>query len=295
VSNSDGTLLVAGIDVGTSSIKVAVMNVPSEGDATIRSKIVERLRRRDPMAVVKHCYGLALDAADARPESVDYVASTGEGHLVEFRRGHFFGMTAHARGASYLCPGAVGALDMGALHARAIRMDERSRVLGYCMTSQCASGTGQFVENIARYLGVTVSEVGPLSLQSNAPEKVSGICAVLAETDVINMVSRGIGTANILRGIHQSMADRLVKLLRSAKIAGPTVLTGGLATDVGLRAAIDEQLRNEARVKVTLETHPDAIFAGAIGAALWGAVRHRRLEERQRSRTNSEAQVVAMQ
>jgi benzoyl-CoA reductase subunit D len=288
VSDRDDALLVAGIDVGTSSVKVALLAIPAEGEATIRAKVVERIRRRDPIAVVKHCYGAALESASARAECVDYVASTGEGHLVEFRRGHFFGMTAHARGASYLCPGAGGALDIGALHARAIRMDEKSRVLGYGMTSQCASGTGQFVENIARYLGVTLAEVGPLSVQATAPEKVSGICAVLAETDVINMVSRGIGTANIVRGIHQSMADRLVKLLRSAKITGTAVLTGGLATDIGLRAALDEQLRNEARVKVTLETHPDAIHAGAIGAALWGAVRHRRLQRRAQAVTGAD-------
>ena len=73
------------------------------------------------------------------------------------------------------------------------------------MTSQCASGSGQFLENIARYLGVAVEEIGPLSKSSQDPEKVSSICAVLAETDVINMVSRGIATPDILKGIHLSM------------------------------------------------------------------------------------------
>ena len=63
------------------------------------------------------------------------------------------------------------------------------------MTSQCASGSGQFLENIARYLGVSHDEIGQLSMQATKPEKVSSICAVLAETDVINMVSRGITTS----------------------------------------------------------------------------------------------------
>lgn len=280
MSGQERTVITAGVDVGTSSIKVCVFEVDPEGQARLRAKVSERIRRRDPAAVVRHCYAVALRDSGLSPGDVDYVASTGEGHIVDFRRGHFYGMTAHARGGAFLHPGAQGVLDIGALHARAIRMDERSKVLGYCMTSQCASGTGQFLENIARYLGVALADVGALSLQATAPEKVSGICAVLAETDVINMVSRGVATANILKGIHLSMADRLVKLLRSARIEGTVVLTGGLANDVGLRATLEEQLRNERRVNVQVVTHPDAIYAGAIGAALWGAVRYRKLARR---------------
>jgi benzoyl-CoA reductase subunit D len=99
-------------------------------------------------------------------------------------------MTTHARGAIYLQPEARAVLDMGALHGRAIKVDHRGKVLNYKMTSQCASGSGQFLENIARYLGIAQDEIGELSKQADAPEVVSSICAVLAETDVINMVSR---------------------------------------------------------------------------------------------------------
>jgi benzoyl-CoA reductase subunit D len=286
-SGSVGPVVAAGIDVGTSAVKTVVFRVEPDGDATLLAKAHERLRRRDPKVVVDHCYEAALLGAKLDPKDVHYVASTGEGHLVEHRTGHFYGMTTHARGAAWLNPGVRGALDMGALHARAIRVDERSKVLGYAMTSQCASGSGQFIENIARYLGVTLSELGALSEQATAPEKVSGICAVLAETDVINMVSRGVKTADILKGIHLSMADRLVKLLRSAKIEGTVGLTGGLAADVGLVAALRQQLATDKRVPVKLVTHPDAIHAGAIGAALWGAVRYRALEKRRAATTTS--------
>ncbi len=285
MSRADKAVVTAGIDVGTSGVKVVVFRVEPGGAGTLLAKESERLRRRDPRAVIDHCYAAALEAAGVDAAAVDYVASSGEGHLVEHRSGHFYGMTTHARGGAWLCPGARAALDMGALHARAIRMDERSKVLGYAMTSQCASGSGQFIENIARYLGVTLSEVGALSSQSQTPEKVSGICAVLAETDVINMVSRGVKTADILKGIHLSMADRLVKLLRSAKIDGTVVLTGGLAADTGLVAALQQQLAADRRLPVKLVTHPDAIHAGAIGAALWGAVRYRALERRRAAAT----------
>ena len=276
-------LVTTGIDVGTSAVKVVCARVGAGGEGTILCKATERIRRRDPRSVVEHVYALALEDAGIEREDVGYVASTGEGDMVDFRTGHFYGMTTHARGASFLSPGATGVVDIGALHARAIRMDDRSKVLGYRMTSQCASGSGQFVENIARYLGVTIDEVGPISLESKSPEKPSGICAVLAETDVINMVSRGVARPDILRGIHLSMADRLVRLLRSAKITGRVVLTGGLSRDVGLVAALRELIAADKRIRVELVTHPDGAFAGAIGAALWAAHRHRMLARRDAS------------
>jgi benzoyl-CoA reductase subunit D len=186
-------------------------------------------------------------------------------------------MTTHARGGVFLEPGARAVVDIGALNGRAIYVDERGKVLSYKMTSQCASGSGQFLENIARYLGVAVEEIGPLSQTSANPEKVSSICAVLAETDVINMVSRGIATPDILKGIHLSMASRIVKLLKVTGIKeGKALLTGGLALDTGLLAAIREEMGNE-KVSVEAVSHADSIHAGAIGAALWGEFRHRKL------------------
>ena len=185
-------------------------------------------------------------------------------------------MTTHARGALFLDPEARACIDIGALHARAILMDERAKVLGYRMTSQCASGSGQFLENISRYLGVTLAEIGPLSLEADAPELCSSICAVLAETDVINMVSRGISTANILKGIHLSMAGRYAKLIVSTGARGIVLVTGGLAADVGLMAALRETT-DAGPVKLELRACEESILAGALGAALWGAFRARKV------------------
>jgi benzoyl-CoA reductase subunit D len=160
-----------------------------------------------------------------------------------------------------------------------MRIDGKSRVLGYRMTSQCASGSGQFLENVARYLGVALEEVGSLSRQASTPEQVSSICAVLAETDVINMVSRGISTADILKGIHLSMVGRYLKLLRAINAEEHVLITGGLAADEGLAEAMREQAA-EAAMGLTIHTHPNSIYAGALGAALWGGFRHRVLARR---------------
>jgi benzoyl-CoA reductase subunit D len=269
--------VAAGIDVGTAAVKVVVARVEA-GAETILSRASSRIRRRSVAPVVEETFREAVSAAAT--DEIDYVATTGEGEETPFATGHFYGMTTHARGALFLEPRARAVLDVGALHARAVAMDARGRVTGYKMTSQCASGSGQFLENIARYLGVTPAEIGPLSLAAKKPEAVSSICAVLAETDVINMVSRGLATADILRGIHESMASRFARLLQSIGADGIVFVSGGLAADDGLRGALQDALTRASKASGTppeVARHELSGFAGAIGAALWGAFRHERL------------------
>ncbi len=206
--------IAAGIDVGTGAVKAALFKV--EGDnAEWLSRSVMRIRQRDPMQLARIAFDQVLADAKLGESDVDYVATTGEAEGVPVHTGHFDSMTTHARGAIYLEPTARSVLDVGALHGRAISIDDRGKVLSYKMTSQCASGSGQFLENIARYHGIGQDEIGTLSKKADNPEVVSSICAVLAATDVINMVSRGISAPNILKGIHLSMAGRLSKLLKS--------------------------------------------------------------------------------
>lgn len=270
------TVHTVGIDIGSGAVKTVLFRNDGEAHAWIARRC-ERIRRRDPMQLAQQGYDGVLEEAGLAPDDIAYVATTGEGENVKFATGHFYSMTTHARGGVFLQPDARAVVDIGALNGRAISIDARGKVLSYKMTSQCASGSGQFLENIARYLGVAMEEIGPLSQSAKEPEKVSSICAVLAETDVINMVSRGIATPDILKGIHLSMASRIVKLLKVTGVEdGVALLTGGLALDNGLLAAIREEMTNE-KVNVDAVSHPDSIHAGAIGAAIWGAFRHEKL------------------
>jgi benzoyl-CoA reductase subunit D len=161
------------------------------------------------MELARVAYDAVLEDAKLRPEDVNYVATTGEAESVPFHTGHFYSMTTHARGAIYLDPESRAALDIGALHGRAIQIDGRGKVSA-TMTSQCASGPASSWRTSP--ICIAQDEIGKLSRQADDPERVSGICAVLAETDVINMVSRGITAPNILKGIHLSMA-RLAALI----------------------------------------------------------------------------------
>ncbi len=280
------SITTIGIDIGSGAVKSVLFRSDADASQHWLAKRCERIRSRDPMTLAQEGFDSVLKDAGLTRQDIDYIATTGEGENVKFATGHFYSMTTHARGGIFLDPTARAVVDIGALNGRAIYIDERGKVLSYKMTSQCASGSGQFLENIARYLGVAVEEIGSLSQSSKDPEKVSSICAVLAETDVINMVSRGIATADILKGIHLSMASRIVKLLKITGIkTGTALITGGLALDTGLLAAIQEEMVAE-KVTVSARSHADSIYAGAIGAALWGAFRHNKLAE-------LESQVVA--
>jgi benzoyl-CoA reductase subunit D len=271
--------VACGIDVGSSAVKAVVVS-EAEGEVTLLGRALARVRRRTLPQVVAEAFGQAIEEAGV--DVIDYVATTGEGEDVPFATGHFYGMTAHARGSLYLEPTCRAVLDVGALHSRAFAIDERGRVLRYKMTSQCASGSGQFLESIARYLGVAQAEIGSLSLESVRPETVSSICAVLAETDVINMVSRGIPAPDILRGLHDSMAGRLARLLQSVAADGVVFMSGGLSADDGLIAALGRAFEKAVPGAGPIEIRRDplSVFAGAIGAAIWGAFRFVKLGTR---------------
>jgi len=278
-ATAEKTLIVGGIDLGSSAVKVVVFEDDPVGEGKMLVGRSERLRRRDALEVTEEVFDACLAEVGLTRSDLAYVATTGEGEGIDFRTGHFYGMTTHARGGLFLHPEVRTVLDIGALHTRAVRMNERARVESYRMTSQCASGSGQFLENICRYLGTTIADVGPLSLEADDPEPCSSICAVLAETDVINMVSRGISTSNIIRGIHDSMAGRYLRLLSSAGAEGKVLVTGGLSADIGLLAALSDRAETQ-KARFTIHTHDQAVLAGALGAAIWGAFRVRKLKAR---------------
>ncbi len=266
--------LTLGVDVGSSAVKLALVDYKET--AEILTTVNERIRKRNPTQVIEQSIDRLLGEQGVRYEDLLYVASTGEGDLVPRKRGHFYSMTTHSRGGYHYHPEARTVVDMGALYCRVIALDGGARVRGYSMTGQCASGSGQFLENITRYLGVTLEQVGELSLQSTDPARTSGICAVLAETDVINMVSRGIATADIIKGIHLSIAGRIVQLLSRFKAEPPVVLTGGMSQNLGLVEVLREVCRER---NLNLQIYPatNGVAAGAIGAAMWGGYRHFKL------------------
>ena len=274
----DNTIYTIGIDVGGSYIKGIIMQY-SSSTQTLVDKQTEKIRKRNPANVSSELIDYLLERNKLKFEDIAYIASTGEGEMVTRKTGHFYSMTTHSRGGKFFYPEAKTVVDMGGLYVRAIKVDKRGRVIDYKMTGQCASGSGKFIENISRYLGLAVEEVGELSLTAENPEVPSGRCAVLAETDVIKLVSKVVTTPNMRKGIHLSIANRVVKLLGSLKAESPILLVGGMGMNKGMVQAVDE-LAKESKYQCELLTHPEAIYSGAIGAALWGGYRYHKLKEK---------------
>jgi predicted CoA-substrate-specific enzyme activase len=215
-----------------------------------------------------------LDAAreSAGPDEVGYVATTGLGrYAVPFRDIQITDLTCGARGASVAVPGTRYVLDIGAQCSRAIKLREGGKVREFHMNEKCAAGSGGFLERAAKYLEVTVADLGALSLAAGRPQPISSVCAVLAESEIINHVSEGASVENILRGIHDSLADRALSLLKRVGLDGDVTFIGGVAQQAGMVQALREKLG----VPVHVPAAPQ--LAAALGAALLGLQRHRKL------------------
>jgi (R)-2-hydroxyacyl-CoA dehydratese activating ATPase len=254
-------MLVAGIDLGSGSTKCVL--VDQQGTARGRSLL---RAKADFEKVARE----ALDAAraEAGGEEVVYVATTGLGrYAVPFRDIQITDLTCGARGAATVCPEARFVLDIGAQCSRAIRLRDGGKVKEFHMNEKCAAGSGGFLERAAKYLEVSVADIGPLSLGAQRPQAISSVCAVLAETEIINHVSEGVTVENILRGIHNSLADRALSLLKRVGLDGPVAFIGGVARQEGMVVA----LRDKLGVPVHVPEGPE--FAAALGAALLGRQR----------------------
>ena len=211
---------------------------------TCLAKRVDRMRQRDPLKLATQIYDDVLASAGLKRGDVAYCATTGEGEALRFpHRPFLFDDDACPR-RHLPAPG----LPRRARHRRAARPRHPHR-----RTRQGA----QLQDDEPMRVGLrpvpgehrALSRHRPgrdrhaVEAGATIPEKVSGICAVLAETDVINMVSRGITAPNILKGIHESMADRLAKLLKTiGGLDGTIQMTGGLALDAGLVEAMKEAM-----------------------------------------------------
>jgi predicted CoA-substrate-specific enzyme activase len=207
-------------------------------------------------------------------EKIVYVASTGYGrYRVPFRQIQITEMTCHALGALGWFPETRTVLDIGAMNSRALRIAANGRVLAFRMNDRCASGAGRFLERVAKSLEVELDQIGELALRSHDPQPISSICAVLAESEVINHVTAGKSVEDILRGAHISIAERLVALVRQVGAQPQITLTGGVTKNRGIVQALEE------RLGMRLNVSPESEYAGAVGAALLGWRRWQRLQD----------------
>jgi len=213
--------------------------------------------------VAREAFEEAAAGAGLKTGDVAYVATTGLGrYSISFRDVQITDITCGARGAWFLFPATKFVLDIGAQSTRAIRLQEGGRVREFHCNEKCAAGSGGFLERAARYLEVPVADIGALSAGAPSAQPISSVCAVLAETEIINHVSDGATPDRILRGVHESLADRALGLLKRVGYDGGLTLIGGVARQEGMVQAA----RLKLGAGVNVPDHPH--FACALGACL---------------------------
>jgi len=251
---------VAGVDAGSTYTKAAL--VDSEGKLVATAILMTGVKIVD---AARKAYNEVMQKAGITENQVKMLVGTGYGRYnITFGHMQVTEISCHAKGAHYLFPKTRTVLDMGGQDTKAIRINERGEVIDFCMNDKCAAGTGRFIEGAAKVLGLSLKEVGELSLKGKKPVKISSTCAVFAETETMEQLAWGNSVEDVLYGVHTSMAIRSIGLLRRVGIVPELTFTGGVSQNVGMVKCLEEQLNMKVNVS------PLTMYCGAIGAALFG-------------------------
>jgi (R)-2-hydroxyacyl-CoA dehydratese activating ATPase len=264
-------IYTAGIDVGSTYTKAVILNEVDEIAGRAMSPTGFKLREASHQV-----YHDALESSSLLETDVRYVVATGYGrHMVPFSDVQVTDLTAGARGTMFLFPGTRTILDVGGQTMKATRIDETAKVKSFRLNDKCAAGTGAFLEKTARYMGYNTREIGPLVATSKHPAPISGVCAVFAESEVINHLSQGIYPADIMQGAISSLVDRSIQLMKRVKLEPEFTLIGGI-----LRfETMAQVVRQELGADVNVPAGDLVQYVCALGAALLGRRRLQKLRE----------------
>lgn len=250
-------LYFAGIDIGSTMTKAVLLDRCGGTASTVKGPTGPEHRR-----LADEVMETALDQADIRLEQVAYVVATGYGRLnVPFADRQVTEITCHARGVSSLFPRVRTAIDIGGQDAKCMRVDN-GRAVDFVMNDKCAAGTGRFLEVIAAALGVSVEEMGDISLRSTKSVSISNLCTIFARQEVVTRLSEGERMEDVVAGLHAAVASRVAGLARRLTVVPDVVLTGGVAKNRGIVGAMRDQLGCDLLVP------DDPLITGALGAAL---------------------------
>ena len=253
-------IFTAGIDVGSTYTKAVIVDETNRIVGQALSHTGFKLAE-----VSRQVYESALKNAQLPESSISYVVATGFGrHLVPFGDTQVTDLTASARGATFFFPRTRTILDVGGQTMKATRIDESARVKSFRLNDKCAAGTGAFLEKTARYMGYGTAEIGPLVATSKQPVAISGVCAVFAESEVINQLSLGSAPADIMHGAIASLVDRSVQLMKRVQMEPEFTLIGGILRFETMARVVREYLKAEVNVP------PENLvqMVGALGAAI---------------------------
>lgn len=250
-------MMYVGIDIGSITAKAAVIK-----DDQILGTLVIPTGYSSLNAGIK-VFEALLKKINCSKTDIATIVSTGYGRAgVDFADKAMTEIMCHGTGAHFINPDIRGIIDVGGQDSKAILLDQNGRVENFAMNDKCAAGTGRFLEVMANALEVELNQMGEFSLKADCPSKISSICTVFAESEVISMIARQENRENIIAGIHESAAARVAILATKINIREPVMMTGGVAKNKGMVAALEKRLGFDLIVGNLAQEN------GAIGAAV---------------------------
>lgn len=253
--------ITAGVDIGSVGSKAAVLV-----DGELYAYAVSRTGGVSEETAI-NVTSWALEGTGLEIGKLHYVVGTGYGRVnVPFAKRSITEIACHARGANYIYgPTVRTVLDIGGQDCKAIRCDEKGKVLSFLMNDKCAAGTGRGLEVFADLISVPIQELGKVSLTvDQEPPPVSNTCVIFAKAESLALLRQGWSKEKVAAAYHAAMADRIVDLLTRVGIEKDFVITGGVAKNMGVVQRLERILKIKA-----LEPKMDPILAGALGAGLF--------------------------
>lgn len=253
-----------GIDIGSTTSKCVILK--DGGTIAAKSLVQAGTGTRGPAQAFKE----VMEAGGIEREAIAYIMATGYGRTTfEDADGEMSELSCHAKGVFFRNPDCRTIIDIGGQDAKVIRLGENGNIANFVMNDKCAAGTGRFLDVMANILQLKVGELESFFAMADAPVKISSTCTVFAESEVISQLSKGVELPNLIAGICNSVASLVSALAKRAGVKETVCMSGGVAQNGGVRAALSKELGTE------ISYTRDAQYMGALGAAIAGYERAR--------------------
>ena len=253
----------AGVDVGSTQTKAVIVDGARRIVARSLIDTGANVTRAGETAFLRAC-----ENADIRRDAIGYVVGTGYGrYKVTFGDAQITEITCHARGAHFLFPHTRTVIDMGGQDTKAIKVGSDGSVLDFSMNDKCAAGTGRFLTAAADVTGLSLAKIGPRALEAKNPVRLTSVCTVFVESDIMSYLAQRKTVEDILGGVHKAIATRTMALVRRVGVEDEVTFTGGVSRNVGMVRGLEAVLGRSINVS------DDGHFMGALGAALFALER----------------------
>ena len=242
--------MILGIDVGSTTTKMVLM----ENNRVVWYKI------EDVGVVIEEDILSKMIKEIEQNYPIDKIIATGYGrHKISFADKVVPEVIALGKGANYFFNDADGVIDIGGQDTKVLKIDKNGKVLDFILSDKCAAGTGKFLEKALDILKIDKNEIN--RYKSDNVAKISSMCAVFAESEIISLLSKKVPKEEILMGVYESIINRVIPMINRLKIQN-IVFSGGVAKNKVLVEMFEKKLNK----KLLIPEEPQIVCC--VGAIL---------------------------